>query len=334
MINGESTSSVMAENSRMTAIGSSNLNTTSVRSGIRCAKCNIIGGKSDTICGRIAVDSGQSKLKLCENHFRLAAYFKRRKAYLDQAKTLKKPSDQTVRLVFGKYFGGAIKDKNIEEKNYALHFENFMEDLQPEASHIRNNPLQFINDNEIDVEETMEPLRHSEVYTCEEAVRYTLEKMLKLRSIYISELQLLSLDYKRLRSKYLSEIEKEASIYGRLEFETSEEKDPRMWNIFQAMLRYGRLRGKSVLLRRRRRNFLRNQKKTAENLDDEKKKKETCQFNENDYKCCEMNLPASLFCKNHIRYDDRQLLFKTCDFQTCLITVYRPTAFCDLHEIN
>ena len=161
-------------------------------------------------------------------------------------------------------------------------------------------------------------LKHAGVYTVEEVVTISKEKMQQLQSLYIDQFQRLQYVLREKRRQYLLDLKKEketlSSIHDQLKDSPKERK---LYKNLKAMSHYHRRYGVENVLYRK---FL--EKRQKQNLEPatlmaaptipQQKNIPKCIFSEGGVKCNERSIPCCKFCRKHIMEDKKQILFKAC----------------------
>jgi len=169
-------------------------------------------------------------------------------------------------------------------------------------------------DSELDsADSDTDPLEHAQVYTTEEITRIYLEKLQKLKSMYVGEFKRLSHLLRESRRKYLQQARNEketmCSIHAQPK-ETPEERN--YYEKLKAMARYHKHLGVHAILQRQ--QFERRLQVT-EGVNYKPGPSVGCVkciYNEGSWRCGEKSIPLSKYCAKHILHDPNQVLFNGC----------------------
>ncbi|XP_065577463.1 KAT8 regulatory NSL complex subunit 2-like [Artemia franciscana] len=181
-----------------------------------------------------------------------------------------------------------------------------------------------------------DPLRNAGVYTVEEVVTRTKERLIRLQSQYVEQFSRLNHCLREQRRMYLHSVKKEKELpgFGKLKDIPSERKNLKK---LRHHLRYHRVFGKENLL------FLQAQEKRLKVTEGSNFKAQPvmrCSYSEGKLKCQQQVIPLSKFCFKHILKDKEQFLFRGCTAaidsmgkEECLAPVFTlsATPVCDFH---
>ncbi|XP_071516835.1 KAT8 regulatory NSL complex subunit 2 isoform X2 [Panulirus ornatus] len=174
-------------------------------------------------------------------------------------------------------------------------------------------------DSELDsADSDADPLEHAQVFTTEEITRIYLEKLQRLKSMYIGEYKRLSHILRESRRKYLQAIrlEKEGmvSIHAQPK-NTPEERAA--YDQLRAMARYHKHLGTHALLYRQQ---LERRLQVTEGVNYKPAPSVgcvKCVYSEGSWRCGEKSIPLSKYCSKHILHDPNQVLFGACGVSRC-----------------
>lgn len=169
-------------------------------------------------------------------------------------------------------------------------------------------------DNHLDV------FKHASVFTEEELTRTLRDKMIKLRRLYIEQLGHIQYILKEKRLKYIQMQRIEDDTYGDM-YSFRNYRDSPDYAKLKAMLSYHKTSGPDSLLQEqaKKRKIQRPPTVGPHRHPDAKipnsnpePKENICVFSKTPHGCDGTPLPLSPYCKKHILYDKKQLLFRPC----------------------
>lgn len=174
-------------------------------------------------------------------------------------------------------------------------------------------------DSELDsADSDVDPLEHAEVFTTEEITRIYLEKLQKLKSMYVGEYKRLIHILRESRRKYLQAVRQEkesmVSIHDQPK-PTPEERQA--YEQLKALARYHKHLSTHSLLYRQQ---LERRLQVTEGVN---YKPGTsigcvkCVYSEGSWRCGEKSVPLSKYCSKHILHDPNQVLFGACGVRKC-----------------
>lgn len=199
------------------------------------------------------------------------------------------------------------------------------------------------SDNESDDSTDEDVLKHAGVYTIDELVTVSKQKMERLQQLYIDQFQRLQYVLKEKRKQYLQDLKKEketlCSIHNQWRASPKERK---LYDDLKAMNRYHKRFGVEALLHKqyldkRQRQFESQQLLPPNSLFPKNIAK--CVYTEGGVKCNERVVPCCRYCRKHILEDKKQILFKACGIeksgvgqcQEPTMMIFEDTAACVLH---
>ncbi|XP_011503393.1 PREDICTED: KAT8 regulatory NSL complex subunit 2 isoform X2 [Ceratosolen solmsi marchali] len=155
-----------------------------------------------------------------------------------------------------------------------------------------------------------DPLRHAGVYTAEEVVYITREKLMRLQSLYIDQFKRLQYTLKEKRRKYLHALKKEKETLCSIHDQAKDTvKEKKIYAKLKALNSYHRRSGVEAILYKK---SLERRAQVTEGSVQKTPSVQKCIFTEGGVKCGERTLPSSKYCRKHILKDQNQVLFKAC----------------------
>jgi len=156
-----------------------------------------------------------------------------------------------------------------------------------------------------------DPLRHAGIYSAEEVVVITRNKLLRLQCLYQRQFERLGHILKEKRRKYLQNIKKEkellCSIYDQVNTTSKEQK---MYNKLKALNRYHKRSMTETVA------YLASIEKRSKEINGTNHKplghSAKCTFTEGGVRCQRVTLPMTKHCFKHILEDTSQNIFKAC----------------------
>lgn len=197
------------------------------------------------------------------------------------------------------------------------------------------------SDDESDDSSDEDVLKHAGVYTIDELVTLSKQKMERLQSLYIDQFQRLQYVLKEKRKQYLQDLKKEKETLCSInEQSKNSPKERKLYNDLKALNRYHRRYGVESVLHRQ---YLEKRQKQVESqlavpIVQIPKNIPKCIFSEGGVKCNERSVPCCRYCRKHILEDKKQILFKACGVeksgivcQEPVVTMLTENATCVLH---
>lgn len=190
----------------------------------------------------------------------------------------------------------------------------------------RSHELDHSDDESVDSSEE-DMLKHAGIYTVDEVVSISKEKMQRLQSLYMDQFQRLKHVLREKRRQYLIDLKKEketcSSIYDQAKDTPKERKN---YKNLKAMNHYHKRHGPEALLHRQ---FLEKRQRQAEAASMaapvlQSKNQTKCSFSEGGVKCNERVVPCCRFCRKHVMEDKKQILFKACGVEKSGIVCQDP----------
>lgn len=214
------------------------------------------------------------------------------------------------------------------------------EDTPTLANTWRSYELDNSDDESVDSTDE-DLLKHAGIYTVDEIVSISKEKMQRLQSLYIDQFQRLQYVLRQKRLRYLQDIKKEKETLSSIHDQVKDSpKERKLYNNLKAMNHYHRRYGVEALLHRQ---FLEKRQKQLEPalmsapILPQQKNIPKCTFSEGGVKCNERSIPCCRFCRKHILEDKKQVLFRACGVEKGGIVCQEPVvnifdeSFCVLH---
>lgn len=123
------------------------------------------------------------------------------------------------------------------------------EDMPTLANTWRSHELDASDDESVDSDEDV--LKHAGIYTVDEVVTISNEKMQRLQNLYIDQFQRLQYVLREKRRQYLHEIKKEKETLSSIHHQAKDSpKERRLYNNLKAMNHYHKRFGTEALLHR------------------------------------------------------------------------------------
>lgn len=174
-------------------------------------------------------------------------------------------------------------------------------------------------DSELDsADSDVDPLEHAEVFTTEEITRIYLEKLQKLKSMYVGEYKRLIHILRESRRKYLQAVRQEKETMTSIHSQPKPTPEERVaYEQLKALARYHKHLGTHALLHRQQ---LERRLQVTEGVN---YKPGTsigcvkCVYSEGSWRCGEKSIPLSKYCSKHILHDPNQVLFGACGISKC-----------------
>lgn len=187
------------------------------------------------------------------------------------------------------------------------------------------------------VDNNLDMFKHASIFTEEELTRTLRDKMIKLRRLYIEQYGFIQYILKEKRLKYIQAQRNEDSIAFRDNIVGPD------CDRLRAMLKYHKSSGPDYLLREQAKRRKTSRPPTVgphphpqtENISTPSDKTPVCIFSKTASQCQEPTIPMSPYCKRHILFDTKQVLFRPCagGAPPCLTPVssFRKNNRCWLH---
>ncbi|XP_066142910.1 KAT8 regulatory NSL complex subunit 2-like isoform X1 [Euwallacea fornicatus] len=190
------------------------------------------------------------------------------------------------------------------------------------------------SDNESFDSEDEDPLKHANVYTPDEIILLTRDKLVRLQSLYIEEYKHLRYLLRERRRKYLHSLKREketcCNIYNQVRDNPQEQ---RLYRKLKQYNKYHKSFGEEAIMEKR----LHDLRAKLSDVGSSRSSSSKCQFTEGGVKCPERSLPTAKHCRKHILEDPHQVLFKACgktkgDIECCTpVEAIFDDSTCKLH---
>ncbi|XP_076063639.1 KAT8 regulatory NSL complex subunit dim gamma-tubulin 1 isoform X2 [Oratosquilla oratoria] len=158
-----------------------------------------------------------------------------------------------------------------------------------------------------------DPLEHAQIYTTEEIAKIYLEKIQRLKSLYIGEYRRLAHILKENRRKYLHAVKAEKETMMSIHAQPKESVEERAsYEKLKMMFRYHKHLGKDAILHRQ---YFEKRLQVTEGLHYKPGPSVGCVkciYSEGSWKCGEKSIPLSKYCSKHILHDSNQVLYRAC----------------------
>lgn len=172
------------------------------------------------------------------------------------------------------------------------------------------------------VDNNPDPLKHASVFTEEELTRTLRDKMIRLRRLYIEQYGHIQYMLKEKRLKYIQAQRAEDEQFGE-SYSYRNCTDSPDYEKLRAMLRYHKTFGKESLLhdQAKRRKLARAPtvgphahpiSSGGASVEPSAPRDNICIFSKTPQGCDKPNLPLTPYCRQHILYDKKQVLFRPC----------------------
>lgn len=216
-------------------------------------------------------------------------------------------------------------------------------------------------DSDTESVDNQDVFRHASVYTEEELTRTLRDKMIQLKRLYVHQYSHIRYILKEKRLKYIQAQRIEDELYGEM-YSFRNNRDSPEYPKLRAMLKYHKTFGPQALLQdqakkkrmsrqtisHQSRQELDNQNNDTPNANSHHQnqsqsyfnspyQQNTCIFSKTPQGCDKPSIPLSPYCRHHILYDTKQVLFRPCagGMPPCLTPVvsYVRKNKCWLHTV-
>lgn len=168
-----------------------------------------------------------------------------------------------------------------------------------------------------------DPLKHAGVYTAEEAVLLTRDKLVRLQTLYIEQYRRLQYVLRDRRRKYLLALKKEKETLSSIHAQSrTSAKELKLYEKLKALNRYQKFNGIDAIMHRK--SFERRAQVT-EGMMIRNINKGKCIFTEGGVKCGAKAIPVTKYCRKHILEDPQQVLYRACGCQKADHVCQEPT---------
>lgn len=168
-----------------------------------------------------------------------------------------------------------------------------------------------------------DPLKHAGVYTAEEAVLLTRDKLVRLQTLYIEQYRRLQYVLRDRRRKYLLTLKKEKETLSSIHAQSrTSAKELKLYEKLKALNRYQKFNGIDAIMHKK--SFERRAQVT-EGMMIRNINKGKCIFTEGGVKCGAKAIPVTKYCRKHILEDPQQVLYRACGCQKADHVCQEPT---------
>lgn len=168
-----------------------------------------------------------------------------------------------------------------------------------------------------------DPLKHAGVYTAEEAVLLTRDKLVRLQTLYIEQYRRLQYVLRDRRRKYLLALKKEKETLSSIHAQSrTSAKELKLYEKLKALNRYQKFNGIDAIMHKK--SFERRAQVT-EGVMVRNINKGKCIFTEGGVKCGAKAIPVTKYCRKHILEDPQQVLYRACGCQKADHVCQEPT---------
>lgn len=213
-------------------------------------------------------------------------------------------------------------------------------------------------DSDTESVDNQDIFRHASVFTEEELIRILRDKLVQLKRLYVHQYSHIRYVLKEKRLKYIQAQRLEDEIYGEI-YSFRNSRDSPDYQKLRAMLKYHKTFGPQSLLidQVRKKRSIRSNVHHPRAIDDNNQTNQSddnqhisiqsyssgsypnndniCIFSKTPQGCDKPSIPLSAYCRQHILYDTKQVLFRPCagGMPPCLAPVvsYVKKNKCPLH---
>lgn len=246
---------------------------------------------------------------------------------------LRVPSSNTFWLP--KPDGSAVPSEKLTKAVAKFNLERQNDDSQPIELPIMEDIAARHNNADSDtesVDNNLDLFQHASVFTEEELTRTLRDKMIKLRRLYIEQYGHIQYILKEKRLKFIQAQRIEDEVYGDA-YSFRNNRDNPDYAKLRPMLRYHKTFGPESLLQEQAKRRRASRPPTVgphqhpNNTEDQKSQipggavtttgpnqvgENVCVFSKTPQGCDKPRLPLSPYCRQHILYDTKQVLFRPC----------------------
>lgn len=198
----------------------------------------------------------------------------------------------------------------------------------PTLSLASKEPECDCSDNESIDSQDDDLLKHAGIYTTEEAVLITKDKLDKLQGLYLDQILRLQHLLREKRRKYLHALRKEREFMCSIHHQPKNTPGERKtYEKLKAFSHYHKRHGMEAVLYKK---YIEKRRKAYDASINGNSSKSSgshyakCQFTEGGVKCAERCLPSCKFCRKHILEDKKQILFRACGVEKAGISCQDP----------
>ncbi|KAE8742684.1 hypothetical protein FOCC_FOCC011716 [Frankliniella occidentalis] len=153
-------------------------------------------------------------------------------------------------------------------------------------------------------------LKHAGVYTSEEAMQVTRDKLIRLQSLYIEQFRRLQHVLRERRRKYLHSLKREKESLSSISSQPrSSPREQKLYEKLKALNHYHRRNGVEAVLHKK---ALERRASVTDGMNVRPAPFPKCVYTEGGVKCGARSLPVSKYCPKHILQDTHQVLFRPC----------------------
>ncbi|XP_034243183.1 KAT8 regulatory NSL complex subunit 2 [Thrips palmi] len=153
-------------------------------------------------------------------------------------------------------------------------------------------------------------LKHAGVYTSEEAMQVTRDKLIRLQSLYIEQFRRLQHVLRERRRKYLHSLKREKESLCSISSQPrNSSREQKLYEKLKALNHYHRRNGVEAVLHKK---ALERRASVTDGMNVRPAPFPKCVYTEGGVKCGARSLPVSKFCPKHILQDTHQVLFRPC----------------------
>ncbi|KAK4301455.1 hypothetical protein Pmani_026411 [Petrolisthes manimaculis] len=287
-------------------------------------QCNYIHTNTGKRCLRPAPVTDRKEGRYCAEHSRQSLVVRQRAAR--KRRPLETPETLLAQLSHHQmdtHTAGqnAIPDPAsvVGQASAALEYASDT-DSEEEVTNLPHDTLPRRDaDSELDsADSDTDPLEHAQVFTTEEITRIYLEKLQKLKSMYVGEYKRLSHILREGRRKYIQavRVEKESMVSIHNQPKTTAEERT-AYDQLKAMVKYHRHLGTHALLHHHQTQRRLQVTEGANYKPSQSIGCVKCVYSEGSWKCGEKSIPLSKYCSKHILHDPNQVLFRGCGVSRC-----------------
>ena len=153
-------------------------------------------------------------------------------------------------------------------------------------------------------------LKHAGVYTSEEAMQVTRDKLIRLQSLYIEQFRRLQHVLRERRRNYLHSLKREKESLCSISSQAcTSPREQKLYEKLKALNHYHRRIGVEAVLHKK---ALERRASVTDGMNVRPAPFPKCVYTEGGVKCGARSLPVSKYCPKHILQDSHQVLFRPC----------------------
>ncbi|KAJ1527049.1 hypothetical protein ONE63_008590 [Megalurothrips usitatus] len=294
--------------------------------------CSYVFAFNGRPCSKPAYKGDRRNNGLCPNHARKEE-IKRQKASL---RRYPPPSTESLLTNLGHYVSESCQSSDaVKEESSDEPLDPFLDIDASTVNSSASRILDYASESDSDVEAAMldvtwkggdadadssdaesvdsqqeDLLKHAGVYTSEEAMQVTRDKLIRLQSLYIEQFRRLQHVLRERRRKYLHSLKREkeslCSISGQARTSPREQK---LYEKLKALNHYHKRNGVEAVLHKK---ALERRASVTDGMNVRPAPFPKCVYTEGGVKCGARSLPVSKYCPKHILQDAHQVLFRPC----------------------